>query len=93
MAHSVSLSWVKSTDAVDGYNVYRGTTAAGESTTPINAALITGTTYVDTVDAAPGDNFYVVKSSLGGVLSIASDEVEAVLLPAPATDLAVTASS
>jgi fibronectin type 3 domain-containing protein len=42
----VSLSWTGSTGATS-YNVYRGTTAGGESTTPI-ATGVTATSYTDT---------------------------------------------
>lgn len=89
MSHSVSLSWTASADQVDGYQIFKGLTAGGEATTPVNSALVTGTTFIDTT-AAPGDEFYVVKSSLGGVLSVASNEVQAVILPAPPTNLTVT---
>jgi hypothetical protein len=92
MSHSVSLSWTASTDAVDGYQIFRGKTAGGEGATPINPALVTGTTYVDT-GATPGEEFYVVKSSIGGVLSSASNEVSTQILPAPPTALTITASS
>lgn len=92
MSHSVSLSWTASTDPVDGYQIFKGKTAGGEATTPVNVALVTGTSYVDTT-AAPGDEFYVVKSSLGGVLSVASNEISAVILPAPPTGLTLVSAS
>jgi len=92
MSHSVTLSWVASTDAVDGYQVFRGTAAGAESATPLNAALITGTTYTDAT-AIPGKSFYIVKASLDGVLSAASDEVTVSLPPAAPTNLTVTAQS
>jgi hypothetical protein len=91
MPHSVALSWTASTDVVDGYNIYRGS-AAGQETTKVNTALVTGTTFTDST-AEVGDDFYIVKSSLGGVESVGSNEVEAVLLPQPPTGLKVTASS
>jgi hypothetical protein len=91
MSHSVSLAWTASTDAVDGYNIYRGS-AAGAENVKLNSALVTATTFVDS--AAPlGHDFYVVKSSIGGVESIASNEVNTVILPAPPTGLTITASS
>jgi hypothetical protein len=92
MAHSVSLSWVASTDPVSGYNVYRGTAPGAEGTTPINSAIVTGTTYVDTAPVL-GEDYYVAKSVLNGVDSVASNEVSTVILPAPPTALTVTASS
>ena len=48
---SVSLTWAPSANnggaAVTGYNVYRGTSAGGESATPI-AANVAGTSFTDT---------------------------------------------
>ena len=58
-AHSVTLTWTASTTTgVTGYNIYRGTTAGGENyTTPLNSALVTGTTYVDTT-VSPLTTYY-----------------------------------
>lgn len=81
----VKLTWVASTDAVDGYNVYEGA-AAGAETNKLNAALVTSTTFTDPSPKA-GKSFYAVKSSLGGVESLASNEVSVVLLPAAPTQL------
>ncbi len=92
MSHSVSLSWAASVDPVDGYFIFKGKTAGGEATTPVNSAIVTGTSFVDT-SATPGSEFYVVKSSLGGVLSIASNEIDAVILPAPPTGLTLVSAS
>lgn len=91
MSHSVSLSWTPSTDAVDGYNVYRGL-ATGKEDTKINTALVTGTSLID---ASPvlGANFYIARSVKNGVESVNSNEVSAVLLPAPPASLVVVASS
>jgi hypothetical protein len=91
MAHSVSLSWTASTDAVDGYNIYKGPTSGSEST-KVNAALVTTTTFVDST-ATPGSEFYAVKSSLGGVESVLSNSVDAVILPAPPTALTLVSVS
>ena len=44
----VFLSWSASTSSdIVGYNVYRGTTSGGESSTPLNSTPISGTSYVD----------------------------------------------
>jgi hypothetical protein len=91
MAHSASLSWTASTDAVDGYNVYRGS-AAGAENTKLNAALLTGTAFVDTAPPL-GDIFYVARAVKNGVESVNSNEVHAVILPAPPTALQITAQS
>lgn len=85
MPHSVSLSWTASADQVDGYNVYRGS-AAGSESTKVNAALITGVTFIDTT-AVVGSEFYAVKASLGGVESLFSNSVNAVILPSAPTNL------
>lgn len=76
MSHSVTLSWTASTTAGVTYNVYRGTNPPGnEGSTPINAAPVTTTTYVDTNVTAGEKVDYVVTSVLAGVESIHSNEV------------------
>jgi hypothetical protein len=94
MAHSVSVSWGASPDASlfgagDGYVVFKGTAAGSESTqltpTPITALAFTDTT------AEPGNEFYAVKASIGGVLSAFSNSVEAVILPAAPVNLVLGA--
>ena len=91
MAHSVSLSWAASLGPVDGYNVYKGPTAGAESTL-LNSSLITGTTYVDNT-ATPGVEYYAVKASLNGIETDLSGDVQAVVMPAPATNLALVSVS
>ena len=63
-APSPTLSWVlpSSGTAYTGFNVRRGTAAAGESATPLNAsALAAGAlSYVDTTAAYAADYYYVV---------------------------------
>lgn len=87
--HTVKLSWTASIDAVDGYNVYRATNAPGTETSPaINSSLVTGTTYTDTVPG-PGAYDYVVTSMENGAESIHSNEVAALVLPFPPTNLVV----
>lgn len=91
MAHSVSLSWVASTDPVSGYNVYRGATSGSEATL-LTPSPITVTTFTDSAPLL-GHDFYEVKSVLNGVESLASNEVTTVILPAPPTGLVITASA
>lgn len=91
MAHDVKLAWAASSDPVSGYNVYRGA-GAGLETTLLNAAPIAGLTYDDTVESA-GVSFYVVKSVLNGVESVASNEISVTLRPAPPTNLVVVSAS
>jgi hypothetical protein len=72
--NAITLHWTAAADTVDGYNVYRGPSAGAESSVPLNSSLIVGTSYTD---AAPltGTNYYIIKSSLGGVLSVIANEV------------------
>lgn len=86
----VTLTWVASTDTVDGYNVYRGV-ATGQETARLNSALVTALTYEDDSPIA-GADFYVVKSSLGGVESVASNEVSVSVRPAAPTNLVAVLS-
>lgn len=72
ITHSVNLSWTASTSAagctspcVFGYNVFRGTAAAGESATPLNATPVTATTFSDvsiTIGSSPVTYYYVVQA-------------------------------
>jgi fibronectin type 3 domain-containing protein len=72
---SITLSWSASSGAT-GYNVYRGTTAGGESMTPL-AAGITTTRFVDTGADAGTTYFYVVTAMNGAGPSSPSSEVSA----------------
>ena len=68
------LSWTAPSATVAGYNIYRGTTAGGESTTPINSTPIAGTSYVDAT-ALPGNTYYyVVKAIVGSAVNGVSTE-------------------
>lgn len=92
MAHSATLTWTGSTDPVAGYNVYRGTNPPGnEGATPINSALITGTTYEDdTVTAGEKVDYVITAVSSSGVESVHSNEVSAVIPLAAPTNLAIS---
>lgn len=92
--HQVILNWVASTDAVAGYNVYRGTNPPGnEGATPINSALITGVTYTDTAVTAGEKVDYVVTAvSASGVESVHSNEVSATVPLSPPSGLTAVAS-
>jgi hypothetical protein len=75
----VILSWGASpTAGVVGYNVYRGTSPGGESSTPLNPTPIGGTSYVDE-NVTAGTTYYYVLTSVGtnGVQSAPSNETEA----------------
>ena len=75
----VILSWGASpSSGIAGYNVYRGTTSGGESSTPLNSTPINGTSYVDT-NVTAGMTYYYVVTSVGsnGAQSAPSNETEA----------------
>lgn len=93
MSHSVTLSWTASVDPVAGYNVYRGTNPPGnEGATPINSALVTDVTYVDTnVTAGEKLDYVVTAVSASGVESVHSNEVTATVPLAPPTNLTAVA--
>jgi hypothetical protein len=83
-SHDVILSWTASTTSgVVGYNVYRGTTSGGESSTPLNSTPISGTTYTDESLVA-GTTYYYVVTAVGSndVQSADSGETEATV-PSP----------
>jgi len=71
----IGLSWTASSGATS-YNVYRGTTAGGESATAI-ATGITGTIYTDTGLANSTAYFYTVKAVNASGSSAASNEATA----------------
>lgn len=97
--HHADLSWNASVSSgVTGYNVYRGSIAGGESGTPVNSALITGTTFSDTGVLATQTYFYVVKAfcptcspNLSGPSNEVSATVPADPQPAPPTGVTLTA--
>lgn len=91
MSHTVSLSWTASTDTVDGYNVYRGVSAGAETTKLNTTALVIGTSFVDPSPLG-GHDYYVAKSVIGGVESVASNEVSVLVPPAPPTNLVASLS-
>jgi hypothetical protein len=64
-AHDIILSWTASaTSGIAGYNIFRGTTSGGESTTPMNSLPIAGTTYVDE-NVLAGQTYYYIVTALG----------------------------
>jgi fibronectin type 3 domain-containing protein len=58
--HSVALVWTASSTSGVTYNVFRGTTPGGESTTPLNSAPVSATGYTDTNVTSGQAYFYVV---------------------------------
>ena len=87
---TADLYWTPATGTITGYNVFRGTTAGGESTTPINSSPLSANadSYVDTTGVPGNTYFYVVKAINGAAVSPASNEFK-VTLPAsgPATQV------
>ncbi len=81
-AASVALSWSASTGATS-YNVYRGTTAGGESATPIVTG-VTGTTYTNTGLTNGTQYYYKVKAVNANGASGYSPEASA--MPASVTN-------
>ena len=81
--HTVQINWTKSTDAVDGYNVYEGTAPGNESSTPLNGTtLVVANTYTVTVPS-PGVYSFVITSVENGAESVKSNEVVATVRPFP----------
>ncbi|MHB8505900.1 MAG: fibronectin type III domain-containing protein, partial [Acidimicrobiales bacterium] len=92
----VKLSWTAPSGNVSGYNVYEGTGAGAESTTPVNGnVLVSGTT--DTVSVASTGTYYfevaAVNAAGQGGLSNESNAVVSPIAPAAPTGLAAVASS
>ncbi len=77
----ISLSWTASSGA-SSYNVYRGTTAGGESATPL-ATNVTTTTYADTTAAAGTKYYYKVAAVNTSGTSSLSNEASAAIPPSP----------
>lgn len=80
---SVDLTWVASASTgVLGYNVYRSETAGGPYNTPINASLVTGTTYTDSTVLSGKTYYYTVRAKDATQESGPSNEAVAVIPPA-----------
>ena len=97
---TVTLAWSAPTYAggllgggVKGYNVYMGTTAGGESSTPVNGSvLITGTT-ITVPGLANGTKYYFTIKAVNLLgSSVATREVSATPLSAPLAPVSVTAT-
>jgi len=87
--HSVTLTWTASSSVSSctapctlTYNVFKGTAAGGETVTPVNAAPVTGLTFVDssiTLQASPVTYFYTVQAveTVGSVVALSAMSNEA----------------
>ncbi len=71
------LAWTAAGSGTTGYNIYRGTVAGGESTTPLNSAPLSAgaTSYQDTTALAGNTYFYVVKAISGSTVSAATGKL------------------
>jgi hypothetical protein len=77
--HDVILTWGASpTSGISGYNIYRGTSPGGESSTPLNSAPVNSNTYVDE-NVTPGTSYYYVLKTVNseGGESAPSNEANA----------------
>jgi len=89
---SVSLTWAASAGATS-YDVYRGTTSGGESTTPI-ASGVTSSSYTDTGLTIGTTYYYKVAAVNGAGTSGLSNEASAMAEPAvPAAPAGLTATA
>jgi fibronectin type 3 domain-containing protein len=87
----VALSWTASSGATS-YNVYRGTTAGGESTTAIVTG-VTGTTYTNTGRTNGTTYYYKVAAVNAGGTSAYSNEASATPVAAPPAPTGLTATA
>jgi hypothetical protein len=92
----VALSWVAPASnggsAITGYNVYRGISAGGESSTPV-ATNVAGTSFTDT-SVTNGTTYYYTVAAVNSA-GISATSVEASALPetVPSAPLALTTTS
>jgi fibronectin type 3 domain-containing protein len=89
--HSVSLTWIQSTDTVTGNKVYRGTTTGGPYPTTVVICTTPCTTYTDTTVTAGARYFYVVTAMNGTAESAHSNEASAVIPQAAPSGLTAVA--
>jgi len=93
VAADVRLAWDASADAA-GYEVYRTENSGAYPPTPLNPALISGTTFTDTTAVAGTTYFYVSRAvSDSGLKSAPSNEVFAVVTVPPTVMVTLPASN
>lgn len=98
--HCTVLNWNASSTTGVTYNVFRGTTAGGESTVPLNSSPITGLTYTDLVTLTTSQQtfFYTVEAvetitGFGAVSSAPSNEASDTFPAIPASPTGNTATA
>jgi hypothetical protein len=93
----VTLTWTAPTtggSAILGYNVFVGSAAAGESTTPVNGSLLVTGTTVTIPGLTNGTKYYfIVKAVNANGTSVASSEKHATPVANPGAPTSVTASA
>ena len=77
---------------VTGYNVYQGTSPGGETGTPVNASLVTSTSYTVTGLTNGGTYYFTVKAVNAQGPSAATGEVLAVPVTLPGAPAGLTAT-
>jgi hypothetical protein len=98
MAGSIMLNWTAPSNPGSGvanYLIYRGTSAGGESTTPI--ATVPGLSYSDSTGTAGTPYYYIVKANNTVGVGVASAEVHssatAATVPSAPQNFKVTAGT
>jgi len=97
---TVTLAWSAPTYAggllgggVQGYNVYMGTTAGGESSTPVNGSVLISGTTITVPGLTNGTKYYFTIKAVNLLgSSVATREVSATPLSAPLSPVSVTAT-
>jgi fibronectin type 3 domain-containing protein len=89
---SVNLSWTGISIAKN-YNVYEGTSPAGESSTPIQTGIATTTTTVSGLTPGQTYYFYVTGTTAAGISTYPSEEEFITLPPAAPTGAAATGTA
>ena len=77
-SHDVIVSWSDGSSGLMGYNVYRGTTAGGEASAPVNSVPGDNINFTDQSVASGTTYYYVVRAvAASGTESAASTETAA----------------
>lgn len=88
----IDLAWTAAGGTVTGYNILRGTSAGGESATPV-ASGVSSTTYADTTVTQGTTYYYEVAAANGAGQGPLSNEAKAVALAPSATLALATGAS
>jgi fibronectin type 3 domain-containing protein len=81
--HDVILTWSASPGAA-GYDIYRGSSSGGESSTPLNSAPVTGPSYTDTTVQAGQTYYYKITAvAANGSTQSGSSSEASVTVPSP----------